>query len=193
MNLTELNMTNFFMFFHHLMAPQRETFDWVLFSRINNVVHLNYGFKLFLNKSFCKKWMLKFNTNHENSLNWFWLKIIWTPSKTWSQYVGYSVFELHCTKLECKSKRIRYWCPIKLSESSFRIRAANIKSSTGMVPIQWQLGYSPRLTSGPKLWFWKEDVLWTSKRKVSKYKSKCMVWKAATITMASRFILRSLR
>lgn len=40
MHLTELNMTNFFMFFHHLMAPQRETFDWVLFSRINHVVHL---------------------------------------------------------------------------------------------------------------------------------------------------------
>ena len=47
MNLTELNMTNFFMFFHHLMAPQRETFDWVLFSRINHVVHLKYGFKVF--------------------------------------------------------------------------------------------------------------------------------------------------
>ena len=43
MNLTELNMTNFFMFFHHLMTPQRETFDWVLFSRINHVVHLNNG------------------------------------------------------------------------------------------------------------------------------------------------------
>merc|ERR1711917_121185 len=40
MNLTELNMTNFFMFFHPLMTPQRETFDWVLFSRINHVVHL---------------------------------------------------------------------------------------------------------------------------------------------------------
>ena len=52
MNLTELNMTNFFMFFHHLMAPQRETFDWVLFSRINNVVHLNYGVQTNFHREF---------------------------------------------------------------------------------------------------------------------------------------------
>ena len=54
MNLTELNMTNFFMFFHHLMTPQRETFDWVLFSRINHVVHLNYGVLNY----FLKTWFL---------------------------------------------------------------------------------------------------------------------------------------
>jgi len=47
-------MTNFFMFFHHLMTPQRETFDWVLFSRINHVVHLNYG----VPDIFCLKYLV---------------------------------------------------------------------------------------------------------------------------------------
>ena len=90
MNLTELNMTNFFMFFHHLMTPQRETFDWVLFSRINHVVHLNYGVPdicclkalvFDLNWSFFAKKKILFQVE-------YW--IFQPPSKTRSQYVGHS-------------------------------------------------------------------------------------------------------
>ena len=38
--LQVLDMTNYFVFFHHLMETQRERFDWILFSRINIVTHL---------------------------------------------------------------------------------------------------------------------------------------------------------
>ena len=38
--LQMLDMTNYFVFFHHLMETQRERFDWILFSRINIVTHL---------------------------------------------------------------------------------------------------------------------------------------------------------
>ena len=38
--LQMLDMTNYFVFFHHLMETQREHFDWILFSRINIVTHL---------------------------------------------------------------------------------------------------------------------------------------------------------
>ena len=38
--LQMLDLTNYFVFFHHLMETQRERFDWILFSRINIVTHL---------------------------------------------------------------------------------------------------------------------------------------------------------
>ena len=44
--LQMLDMTNYFVFFHHLMETQRERFDWILFSRINIVTHLKYWSKM---------------------------------------------------------------------------------------------------------------------------------------------------
>merc|ERR1711970_1314724 len=40
--LRVFDLTNYFVFFHHLMETQRQHFDWIIYSRINIVTHLSW-------------------------------------------------------------------------------------------------------------------------------------------------------
>ena len=42
-----LEMINYFIYFHHLMDTQRDRFEWIIFSRILIVYHLNDVLKIY--------------------------------------------------------------------------------------------------------------------------------------------------